>query len=94
MTTFIIHLGTDTIIDAQDDVVIINADDTIEEQDLLDMAASVGTPWGTYAARVDYDANEHMIVLDALDLLRSTLAEYDWDAARLAAVNNLLNRLR
>lgn len=94
MTTFLVHLGTDTILDAHDDVVVINADPAIEEHDLLDMAASVGTPWVTFAARVDYDSDERMLVIDGLDLLRDMLREYGDDDARLAAVNVLLNRLR
>jgi hypothetical protein len=96
MTTFIIHLGTETILDAHDGVVIINADGNIEEHDLLDMSESVGTPWATYAARVDYDQEERLEVIDALDLLRYTLAEYSDDDTedRLTIINNLLNKLR
>lgn len=45
MPTYIVHPGTGTILDADDDVYIINASTNIEEDDLITCARSVGTPY-------------------------------------------------
>lgn len=45
MPTYIVHPGTGTILDADDNVYIINASSNIEEDDLIDCARSVGTPY-------------------------------------------------
>jgi hypothetical protein len=94
MPTYIVHPGTGTILNA-DEVFVYGPDHVIEEeQDILDAATVDGIPFRVYGVPY-FGHRESLVMIDALDLLRSTLVEYgDEVGDRLPFIETLLARLR